>query len=83
MAEYTSVTPIPYEELLESAPNYQMSQGHPSAAHADQRNGGPEGATSAEHLDDGDDEELEAEEVAQSKVDYLQVPISHDTTTVY
>ena len=79
MAEFTSVTPVPYEELLDTVPNYQTSQEHPSTAHTDQRGSGPVAGASA-----GDEEELEAEEVAASKVDYLQVhvPVSLINSTV-
>ena len=71
MADYTYVTPVPYEDLLEPTPNYQMNEGHhPSTATADsQVNSG----TAVPHEPTRDEEELEAEEVAESKIDYLQL----------
>ena len=81
MADYTSGTPVPYEDLLEPVPNYQMNQGHhPSTVIADLANGGT--AAPHEPTQDGE-EELEAEEVAESKVDYLKVTADHGNGTFY
>ena len=82
MADYTSVTPVPYEDLLEPVPNYQMDPGHhhPSTATA---NGLVNSGTAVPHEPAGDEEELEAEEVAESKMDYLQVQSDHGNGTFY